>query len=56
MLDTEQATIASPKVLTVSELNRMAKEVLEQSFPLFWVSGEISNLTRASVWPLVFLT
>jgi exodeoxyribonuclease VII large subunit len=39
MLDTEQATIASPKVLTVSELNRMAKEVLEQSFPLFWVSG-----------------
>ncbi len=48
MLDTEQATIASPKVLTVSELNRMAKEVLEQSFPLFWVSGEISNLTRAA--------
>ncbi len=48
MLDTEQATIASPKVLTVSQLNRMAKEVLEQSFPLFWVSGEISNLTRAA--------
>jgi exodeoxyribonuclease VII large subunit len=48
MLDTQQATIASPKVLTISELNRMAKEVLEQSFPLFWVSGEISNLTRAA--------
>jgi len=26
----------------------MAREVLEQSFPLFWVSGEISNLTRAA--------
>ncbi len=47
MLDTEQASIA-PRVLSVSELNRLAKEVLEQSFPLFWVSGEISNLTRAA--------
>ncbi len=36
------------RVLSVSELNRMAREVLEQSFPLFWVSGEISNLTRAA--------
>lgn len=36
------------KVLTVSELNRFARNLLEQSFPLFWVSGEISNLTRAA--------
>lgn len=36
------------KVMTVSELNRLARSVLEQSFPLFWVSGEISNLTRAA--------
>lgn len=36
------------RVLSVSELNRMAREVLELSFPLFWVSGEISNLTRAA--------
>ena len=36
------------KVLTVSELNRLANQVLTQSFPLFWVSGEISNLTRAA--------
>lgn len=36
------------RVLSVSELNRMVREVLEQSFPLFWVSGEISNLTRAA--------
>lgn len=48
MIDTEQASIATPRVLSVSELNRLAKEVLEQSFPLFWVSGEISNLTRAA--------
>jgi exodeoxyribonuclease VII large subunit len=35
-------------IISVSELNRLAKEVLEQSFPLFWVSGEISNFTRAA--------
>ena len=38
----------SQHILTVSELNRLAREVLEQSFPLFWVSGEVSNFTRAA--------
>ena len=48
----EEDAIASPaqrqKVLTVTELNRLARDVLTQAFPLFWVSGEISNLTRAA--------
>ncbi|MFA5243386.1 MAG: exodeoxyribonuclease VII large subunit [Sulfuricella sp.] len=35
-------------VLTVGELNRHAKAVLEQTFPLMWVAGEISNFTRAT--------
>jgi len=39
---------SNAKVLSVSELNRMAKNILEQSFPLFWVSGEVSNFTRAA--------
>lgn len=30
----------------VSELNRNARVILEQAFPLLWVSGEISNLKR----------
>ncbi|MBM3350918.1 MAG: exodeoxyribonuclease VII large subunit [Betaproteobacteria bacterium] len=38
----------STPILTVTELNRLARQVLEQSFPLFWVSGEISNFTRAA--------
>lgn len=38
----------TPPVLTVSELNRHAKAVLEQTFPLLWVGGEISNFTRAA--------
>jgi len=34
--------------MTVTELNRLARNILEQSFPLFWVSGEVSNFTRAA--------
>ena len=34
------------EVLSVSDLNRSAKELLEQAFPLLWVSGEISNIKR----------
>lgn len=41
-------TPAPQKILSVSELNRLAREVLESSFPLFWVSGEVSNFTRAA--------
>lgn len=35
-------------VISISELNRLARQTLEQEFPLLWVSGEISNLTRAA--------
>ena len=36
------------RVLTVTELNRQARLLLERNIPLMWVSGEISNLVRAS--------
>ena len=39
---------ALQKILSVSELNRIVRELLEQAFPLFWVSGEVSNFTRAA--------
>lgn len=45
---TDYDTPALQKILSVSELNRLAREVLEMSFPLFWVSGEVSNFTRAA--------
>lgn len=38
----------SAEILTVAELNRTARRLLEQQFPLLWVAGEISNLTRAA--------
>ena len=37
-----------PTVLSVTELNRSVRELLEASIPLLWVGGEISNLTRAA--------
>lgn len=37
-----------PPVLTVSALNQAVARMLERNFPLAWVSGEISNFTRAA--------
>lgn len=37
-----------PPVLTVSALNQAVARLLERSFPLAWVAGEISNFTRAA--------
>ncbi|MEW5967498.1 MAG: exodeoxyribonuclease VII large subunit [Pseudomonadota bacterium] len=44
LLDTAPAL----PVLTVSELNRMARRALESQLPLLWVEGEVSNFTRAA--------
>ncbi|MFZ3261155.1 MAG: exodeoxyribonuclease VII large subunit [Thiobacillus sp.] len=35
-------------VLTVSELNRIARRALESQLPLLWVEGEVSNFMRAA--------
>ena len=39
---------AAPPVLTVTALNAQVARLLERSFPLTWIGGEISNFTRAS--------
>lgn len=39
---------APPKVLSVTQLNKLVRELLEGALPPLWVSGEISNLTRAA--------
>ena len=39
---------AAPPVLTVSALNQAVARLLERSFPLTWIAGEISNFTRAA--------
>ena len=37
---------AALEVLTVSELNRQAKRLLENNFTPVWLEGEISNFTH----------
>lgn len=42
-------------VISVSELNRRARTLVESGFPLLWVAGEISNFTRATSGHCYFL-
>lgn len=42
------AASAGAPVLTVTALNQAVARLLERSFPLTWIAGEVSNFTRAS--------
>lgn len=49
-------TTAPPgkQVLSVSQLNRLARQLLENDLPTLWVEGEISNLARPASGHLYF--
>ena len=47
-METERA------VLTPSQLNTLARNLLEDAFPLVWVEGELGNVTRPSSGHLYF--
>jgi exodeoxyribonuclease VII large subunit len=38
-----------PEVISVAELNRLARRALEQKLPLMWVAGEVSNCKRSEL-------
>ncbi len=42
------SSASAQSVLSVSALNQAVSRMLERSFPLSWISGEISNFTRAA--------
>ena len=47
--------MSSPtQIVSISELNRLARNALERALPLLWVAGEVSNLTRAASGHLYF--
>jgi exodeoxyribonuclease VII large subunit len=53
--DSRQAALDFTRdIFTVSRLNREARAVLEGSFPLLWVEGEISNLAQPASGHLYF--
>jgi exodeoxyribonuclease VII large subunit len=41
--DVQEVENEGPQVISVSELNRHIREILEGRFPLLWLKGEISN-------------
>lgn len=55
MVDEENPQLEPVReIYTVSDLNREARELLEGRFPLVWVEGEISNLSRPSSGHIYF--
>jgi exodeoxyribonuclease VII large subunit len=53
-LPTAPAAAEQRDIYTVARLNREAKALLEGSFPLLWIEGEISNLARPGSGHLYF--
>ena len=41
-----ESTAEQPDVLSVSDLNSLAKDVLGERFARVWVAGEVSDLSR----------
>ena len=46
--------IDTPKIISVSELNKKAKSLLENGIPKLWIEGEISNLARPASGHMYF--
>ncbi|MBI4988121.1 MAG: exodeoxyribonuclease VII large subunit [Rhodocyclales bacterium] len=53
-LETDNPPGSGEEILSVSALNRLARQALENRFPLLWVSGEISNLRRPASGHIYF--
>ena len=48
------ASAQTASAISVSDLNRRARTLLERGFPLLWVRGEISGFTRAASGHIYF--
>jgi exodeoxyribonuclease VII large subunit len=47
-------SLSASKLLTVAELNRSVRDLIEHRLPLLWVAGEISNCVQARSGHLYF--
>ena len=54
MLDRNDHNSSQREILTPSELNRLARDLLEDALPLIWLEGEISNFSRSGPGHLYF--
>jgi len=42
----QQPSETAPTIFTVSQLNRVVRDLLEAGLPALWLEGEISNFTH----------
>jgi len=54
MSETQAVYTAGREIFSPSMLVRLARETLEQRFPLLWIEGEISNFSRPASGHLYF--
>lgn len=54
LTDDPAASADAREILTPSALNRLVHDLIEDSFPLIWIEGELSNLARPSSGHLYF--
>ncbi|HET9191137.1 MAG TPA: exodeoxyribonuclease VII large subunit [Rudaea sp.] len=55
MSETPAVQTAEREVFSPSQLVRLARNLLENAFPLIWVEGEISNFVRAASGHMYFM-
>ncbi len=48
------AIVSNDEILSVSQLNRAARQLLETGLPMIWVEGELSNLARPASGHIYF--
>jgi exodeoxyribonuclease VII large subunit len=48
------AVVSNDEILSVSQLNRAARQLLETGLPMIWVEGELSNLARPASGHIYF--
>ncbi len=54
MIDRTPPAARERQILTPSALNALARELIEGSFPLVWIEGELSNVARPASGHLYF--
>ena len=54
MSDADDTSLSQREIFSPSQLVRLARDVLEDTFPLIWVEGEISNFSRPASGHLYF--
>ncbi len=54
MSDINDASLPQREIFSPSQLVRLARELLEDTFPLIWIEGEISNFSRPASGHLYF--